>query len=160
MLAILAAIKAFVVDHQALSLVILGAALTVILGLVTKYAKDSPRAEALYSILCTLFPDLTKPDKLAADILTLIVGKGASVGPMCFAFMLALSLSGCAAFKRDARTVLDVVQTACILAAPVDAAIPDLALACQIAEADIPLIEKIMAGRRAGAALKGPGASK
>ena len=76
--------------------------------------------------------------------------------PLFFAIFLApaFSLTGCAAFKRDAKTVLDIVQTACILAAPLDASVPDLALACGIAEADIPLLEKMIAARKAGAGLK------
>ena len=159
-MAILSALAKFFLANPTLSLAILGAATSLVLGFASSLLDKSPRLAALYSILVKLFPDLGDPKALAADIWTLIAGKGKPVLPMFTGIALAIALSGCAAFKRDAKTVLDIVQTACVLAAPVDAAIPDLALACQIAEADIPLIEKIMAGRRAGAALKGPGASK
>jgi len=69
---------------------------------------------------------------------------------LCLA--LALSITGCAAFKRDTKTVLDALDIACILGAPIEASVPEIAQACQIAEALIPDLEKALAARKRGMA--------
>ena len=169
---VLNAVWAFILAHPTEDTAVLGALFAFLLSLFQKALASSPRIAALYSLACRIFPDLTDPKALAADLVMLFTGKPKSPesGPKSAARLgkvlplgvlcLALSVTGCAAWKKDAKTVLDIVQTACILAAPVDASVPDLALACGIAEADIPLLEKIIAGRKAGAALKMAGAAK
>ena len=168
---ILNVVWAFILAHPTEDTAVLGALITFVFSLFQKAIASSPRVAAFYSLLCRVFPDASDPKALAADFVMLFTGKPKSPesGPKSAARLgkvlplavlcMAFSLTGCAAFKRDAKTVLDIVQNACILAAPLDASVPDLALACGIAEADIPLLEKMIAARKAGASLK-PTAAK
>jgi len=102
-------------------------------------------------------------DAPPADMPGVIAKLASKAPPPMIAVLFGLAIaagvvapvSGCTPqAKVVEREVLDIIQTACILAAPIDASVPELALACGIAEADIPLLEKIIAGRKAGYALK------
>jgi hypothetical protein len=71
------------------------------------------------------------------------------IGLAFFAF--AAFLIGCAAFRKDAKTVLDQEPMACALATELtDSA--TVAAFCKVADADLPLLEDLLAGKAAGKA--------
>lgn len=61
--------------------------------------------------------------------------------------LFALALAGCATWKRDAKTALDVVQTVCILS---NATLPnaEILTACGIVDDLAPIVDKVLTEHR------------
>ncbi len=62
--------------------------------------------------------------------------------------------------RAEAKTVLSTLDIACIIAAPVEATVPEIATACNVAEELIPDVEKVLAAKRKGMGAKHAGGLK
>ncbi len=67
---------------------------------------------------------------------------------------LALLFTGCAAFRQDVRTALNVAEQSCVLAQPVEASVPAIVAACGIVEALYPELNQLLSAKRAAMVLK------
>jgi Cdc6-like AAA superfamily ATPase len=61
---------------------------------------------------------------------------------------LTALVAGCAGWKSDARTALDVASTACALAQPFRSTTEEVAAACGIADALTPVLHDLLAAKK------------
>ncbi len=69
--------------------------------------------------------------------------------PYILGAIILLFAVSCAAFKKDARTVLDVTEQACILAQPIQSTPTEVVAACGVVEALYPVLNDLLTAKRA-----------
>lgn len=157
--AILSSIWSFLVAHPELLVPAIASLLSFALSFLQGALTKSPRLSAAYSLLCKLFPDLTDPKALAADLWALVSGgKGPPPPALGVLFALAVGATaavvapGCAWLSSPEAKVVeqDAAKVAeCVIPKLVTGESPEqIAIECAV---DLLTVQRIAAAHRAGA---------
>lgn len=154
--AFLSAVGSFLLAHPELLVPVIASLLSFGLSFLTRALATSPRLAAAYSLLCKLFPDLTDPKALAADLWQLVSGGKGPPPPVLGVLFLCGTVAaasvvapGCAWLRANEPAIVSDVTGGCEVVSLITSSGAAQAL-CLTLEDMAKLIEQLTAAAKAG----------